>query len=115
MKLAVMGVLLLLASASLAEDAKPPVVQGLAGTVELRTTKLEVVWVDSALDMRHLLAANGIAINADSERGFSLRGHHAETGEDVCVVYAIRPQDINDEATLVLGHEVLHCLIGVYH
>lgn len=32
-----------------------------------------------------------------------------------CTVYVPRPLVIDDEATTVLGHEVLHCALGRYH
>jgi hypothetical protein len=32
-----------------------------------------------------------------------------------CEVYAPRPEFVDDAATTVLGHEVLHCIAGKYH
>lgn len=32
-----------------------------------------------------------------------------------CTVYVPRPLYVDDEATTVLGHEVLHCALGRYH
>ena len=32
-----------------------------------------------------------------------------------CVIHTIKPKKIDDEATLTLGHEMLHCIIGSYH
>jgi len=87
----------------------------IAGSVEIRISQVEVIWVESRADMRELLAANNVPVTSDSERGFALRGHHAQTGADVCVVYALRPRELNDKATLVFGHEVLHCFLGDYH
>ena len=38
------------------------------------------------------------------------------TNTDVdCVVYLIHPRAIDDHNVLVLGHEVLHCVLGKYH
>lgn len=32
-----------------------------------------------------------------------------------CTIYTVRPTSIDDNATLTLGHELLHCIIGTYH
>ena len=37
------------------------------------------------------------------------------TSSNKCEVYAVRPKALNDKATKVLGHEVLHCIYGEYH
>lgn len=33
----------------------------------------------------------------------------------VCEVFAPRPDSVDDAKTAVLGHEVLHCILGKYH
>lgn len=35
--------------------------------------------------------------------------------EKRCTVYVPRPLFVDDQNTMVLGHEVLHCVIGPYH
>lgn len=35
--------------------------------------------------------------------------------EKVCEIHILEPKYIDDEATLTLGHEMLHCLYGSYH
>ena len=32
-----------------------------------------------------------------------------------CEIHTVRPKSVNDDATLTLGHELLHCLYGSYH
>ena len=32
-----------------------------------------------------------------------------------CHVHVLRPQAVDDQRTLVFGHEVLHCFLGKYH
>ena len=32
-----------------------------------------------------------------------------------CTVYAMRPNDANDMATTIIGHETEHCFFGSYH
>ena len=42
----------------------------------------------------------------------------AETGARTCEIYLPalqRPRDVDDEGTLTLGHELLHCMLGDYH
>ena len=36
-------------------------------------------------------------------------------GAWVCLIFVERPQLVNDERTLQLGHELAHCLLGAYH
>lgn len=45
-----------------------------------------------------------------------------EDGESVdvdeklfCDIHTVEPKVVDDEATLTLGHEMLHCLYGSYH
>ena len=45
-----------------------------------------------------------------------------ETGEWVdrddqlsCEIHSVTPKRVDDEATLTLGHEMLHCVYGSYH
>jgi hypothetical protein len=32
-----------------------------------------------------------------------------------CIIHTLRPRRIDDDNTLTLGHELLHCLYGTYH
>lgn len=32
-----------------------------------------------------------------------------------CEIHSIQPINVNDQGTLTLGHEMLHCLYGTYH
>ncbi len=32
-----------------------------------------------------------------------------------CTIYAVEPRDVNDDSTLFVGHELLHCIRGHYH
>jgi hypothetical protein len=50
--------------------------------------------------------------------GFSLLRRSRETGILTCEIYLpneMRPLEVDDEATLSLGHELLHCMLGDYH
>jgi hypothetical protein len=57
-------------------------------------------------------------IRQDHRHGFSILKKHRETGALTCEVYLSdrkRPREVDDEGTLSLGHELLHCMLGDYH
>ena len=50
--------------------------------------------------------------------GFSILRTNRETGVRTCEIYlaaAQRPRVRDDQGTLTLGHELLHCMLGAYH
>jgi hypothetical protein len=57
-------------------------------------------------------------IRQDYRHGFSILKRNRETGALTCEIYLPneqRPREVDDEATMSLGHELLHCMIGEYH
>jgi hypothetical protein len=57
-------------------------------------------------------------LNHHHRRGFSVLKRNRETGALTCEIYLSdeeRPREVDDAATLSLGHELLHCMIGDYH
>jgi hypothetical protein len=57
-------------------------------------------------------------IRQDYRHGFSILTRNRETGALTCKIYLAherRPREVDDEATLSLGHELLHCMAGDYH
>jgi hypothetical protein len=57
-------------------------------------------------------------IRQNYRHGFSILKKNRETGALTCVIYLTndqRPREVDDEATLSLGHELLHCMRGDYH
>ena len=57
-------------------------------------------------------------IRQDYRRGFSILRRSRETGALTCEIYllnASRPHEVDDDGTLSLGHELLHCMLGDYH
>jgi hypothetical protein len=57
-------------------------------------------------------------IRQDYRHGFSILETNRETGARTCEIYLPndkRPREVDDEATLSLGHELLHCMRGDYH
>lgn len=92
--------------------------QRVVATVDLPTVRVEVTWVESQRQMDSLRREFGRTRLARSSRetrlhGFAVLGKR--DGEYVCLLFVQRPQRVNDDATLTLGHEMLHCLLGDYH
>jgi hypothetical protein len=57
-------------------------------------------------------------LRQDYRHGFSILKRSRETGALTCEIYLPndkRPRQVDDEATLSLGHELLHCMRGDYH
>lgn len=57
-------------------------------------------------------------LRQDHRHGFSILKTHRETGARKCEIYLPndqRPGKVDDDATLTLGHELLHCMLGDYH
>ena len=57
-------------------------------------------------------------LNQHHRRGFSILKKNLQTGAFTCEIYLSneeRPREVDDAATLSLGHELLHCMIGDYH
>jgi hypothetical protein len=57
-------------------------------------------------------------IRQDYRHGFSILKTNRETGARTCEIYLPndqRPRQVDDEGTLTLGHELLHCMRGSYH
>jgi hypothetical protein len=57
-------------------------------------------------------------IRQDYRLGFSILRTNRETGARTCEIYLPKdkqPSEVDDKATLTLGHELLHCMLGEYH
>jgi hypothetical protein len=57
-------------------------------------------------------------IRQSHRRGFSILKTNRDTGAQTCEIYLPamhRPRAVDDEGTLTLGHELLHCMRGDYH
>jgi hypothetical protein len=57
-------------------------------------------------------------VRQSHRRGFSILKTHRETGARTCEIYLPaeqRPREVDDDGTLSLGHELLHCMHGDYH
>jgi hypothetical protein len=57
-------------------------------------------------------------LRQDYRHGFSILKTNRETGARTCEIYLPnehRPDKVDDDGTLTLGHELLHCMLGNYH
>jgi len=57
-------------------------------------------------------------LRQDYRHGFSILKTNRETGARTCEIYLPneqRPAKVDDDGTLTLGHELLHCMLGNYH
>jgi hypothetical protein len=104
--------------------AAPASSEPIRPTLDLTATRIEVTWVHSASELARLRqqferpvgdsrSRAGIGGGLDRLRGFSVLVKR--NGEQVCLVYVYRPTTLDDDRTLALGHEMLHCLLGEYH
>jgi hypothetical protein len=104
--------------------ATPAYSESVHATLEVTSVRVEVLWVHSASELARIRqqyrppagdirSRTGIGGGLDRTRGFSVLGKR--NGEQVCLLYLFRPTSVDDDRTLALGHEVLHCLLGEYH
>jgi hypothetical protein len=57
-------------------------------------------------------------IRQSHRRGISILKTNRETGARTCEIYLPAeqlPREVDDDGTLSLGHELLHCMRGDYH
>lgn len=52
--------------------------------------------------------------DGDQVYGFAT-WYEDEQGVNECQLHLVKPQYIDDEITLTWGHELLHCVYGLYH
>ena len=104
--------LALLAGPALGEDIKP--------TIDFSGMKLEVTWVRSNAEIESARKRYGAEIKEAGHRrvpqkpeGFAVIVRR--DGEFVCRLWVLKPENVDDERTTALGHELLHCLAGEYH
>jgi len=100
------------ASGGSAGDEIRPTWESMSFTVKVNFLPLKEVAVKCA----GLGAWGGnerLALQAIRSRPIGCAAIYRKAG--VCEVYVARPERIDDEKVTVLGHEVLHCILGEYH
>ena len=91
-------------------------------TLDIRDMRVVVTYVSTG-ELVKLQADFGAHIDRrdvrqDYRHGFSILKTNRETGARTCEIYlpnSKRPTQVDDEGTLILGHELLHCMLGDYH
>ena len=83
------------------------------------TTEGAHTFVELALVMHEnhdqVAEACGIPVDEDEQLEGCALFMHRPNGTSDCEVHIVHPSYVDDEETLTLGHEVLHCVYGLYH
>ena len=90
-------------------------------TTELNDLRVVVTRL-STVELVNLQRRHGVRVDLrgvrQSHHGFTIVKRNLKTGALTCEIYLPsdkRPRAVDDEATLTIGHEFLHCLLGEYH
>ena len=91
-------------------------------TIDVKDMRVVIAFVSTrelaVLQRRYGVNLDIRDIRQSHRRGFSILRTKTETGARTCEIYLAeerRPREVNDEGTLSLGHELLHCMYGDYH
>src|SRR5215510_10336064 len=102
----------------------PPVCanEAIKPTLDVQDMRLVVSYVSTGeliqLQRKYGATINLREVRQDHRHGFSILKTNRETGARTCEVYLPseqRPGEVDDDGTLTLGHELLHCMLGDYH
>lgn len=96
--------------------------EALKPTLDVNDMRVVIRYVSTSelviLQRRYGVNVDQRDVRQSHRRGFSILKTHRETGARTCEIYlpeAQRPREVDDEGTLSLGHELLHCMHGDYH
>lgn len=103
--------------------ATPPALgELLKPTLDVNDMRIVVSYVSTGeltkLQRRYGANIDSRDVRQSHRRGFSVLKTHRETGARTCEIYLPaeqRPREVDDDGTLSLGHELLHCMRGDYH
>lgn len=91
-------------------------------TIDLSDMRIVLVYVSTGelvnLQRKHGAHIDVRDIRQDHRHGVSILKTDHGTGARTCEIYLPkdkRPRQVDDEGTLILGHELLHCMLGNYH
>lgn len=87
---------------------------------EIDNVLITFFWFDTELAMQeyyveHFLEDVDIDKIDPLMRGFSADEPYVKQNMCHLDLYAVRPTEVDDDMTLTIGHEVLHCVHGQYH
>ena len=91
-------------------------------TLDVQDMRVVVIYVSTGelvqLQSKYGANVDLREIRQDYRHGISILKTNRETGARTCEIYLPtkhRPREVDDDATLTLGHELLHCMLGNYH
>lgn len=91
-------------------------------TLDVQDMRVVVTYVSTGelvqLQWKYGVDINPRELRQDHRHGFSILKTNRETGARTCEIYLPnqqRARAVDDEGTLTLGHELLHCMLGNYH
>jgi hypothetical protein len=91
-------------------------------TLDIRDMRVAVSYVSTGelvvLQAKYGAHIDRREIRQDYRHGISILKTNRETGARTCEIYLPnqrRPFKVDDDGTLTLGHELLHCMLGDYH
>lgn len=86
---------------------------------EIDNVLITFFWFDTELEMQKYYAKHFLKADINKidplMRGFSADEPYIEKNICHLDLYAVRPLKVDDDMTLTIGHEVLHCVHGQYH
>jgi hypothetical protein len=91
-------------------------------TIDINDLRVVVSFISTGelvnLQRKYGVKVDRREIRQDYRHGFSILKTNRETGARTCEIYLPsdqQPREVDDEGTLTLGHELLHCMRGDYH
>lgn len=99
-----------------------PATETIKPTLDVQDLRVVVSYISTG-ELAQLQGKHGARIDLRDLRqnhrhGFSILKTNRETGARTCEIYLPndqRPGKVDDDGTLTLGHELLHCMLGNYH
>jgi hypothetical protein len=95
-------------------------VQRIVPTIDFSAMKLEITWVRTNAQIEEAREEYGAEIEQEGHlrvpqkaEGFAVLVRR--DGDLVCRLWALKPENVDDQRTTALGHELLHCVLGDYH
>ena len=102
--------------------AMPAAGEILKVTIDVSDMRVVIAFLSTpelaALQRKHGANSDIRDIRQNHRRGFSILKTNVATGARTCEIYLPedrRPREVDDDGTLSLGHELLHCMYGNYH
>ena len=94
--------------------------QRIVPTIDFIGVRLEITWVRTNAQIEEVRKGYRAETLQQGNRRVSQRPEGFAVlvrrgGELVCRLWVLKPENVDDQRTTALGHELLHCLLGDYH